>query len=80
MSICKLIDFSKFPDCSALNENGRCTRLNVFYCQGEKCSFKRTSEEDKDSIKYAYQRISRLDSHAQSHIAKKYFRGTMPWK
>lgn len=73
-------DLSRFPDCSALSDDWKCTRLTVSNCQGQKCSFKRTSEEDLESIQRAYQRLSNLDSSTQSYIAKKYYGGSMPWK
>lgn len=76
----KIQDLSGFPDCIALSEYGKCNRLNVFSCQGKTCSFKRTAKEDFDSIKCAYQRLSRLDSLTQIHIANKYYSGSMPWK
>ena len=80
MSINRLTNLSKFPDCSALSEMGKCTRLTVFNCQGEKCSFRQTSEEEYASIQYVYNRLSSLDSSIQGHIAKKYYGGSMPWK
>lgn len=80
MSIYKLPDLSKFPDCCALTERGRCTRLELYICQGNECTFKRTSREDSDSLEHVYQRISSLDISMQMHIAKKYYGGTMPWK
>ncbi|MBM7869113.1 hypothetical protein JOC70_000582 [Clostridium pascui] len=53
MSRHRLLDLSKFQDCSGLSENGKCTRITVSDCQGEKCSFKRTLKEDLDSIQWA---------------------------
>jgi hypothetical protein len=46
MSRNKIQDFSGFPDGISLSGYGKCNRLNVFSCQGKKCSFKRTSKED----------------------------------
>lgn len=79
MSRFRLPSLSRFLDCSALSEKGKCTRLTVLNCQGEKCSFKRTWEGDFDSIQCAHRRLSSLDSSTQSHIAKKYYGGSMPW-
>lgn len=79
MSRHRLLDLSKFPDCSGLSENGKCTRIMVSNCQGEKCSFKRTLKEDLDSIQWVNQRLSNLDSSTQKHIAEKYYGGSMPW-
>lgn len=76
----KMLDLGGLPDCIALSDYGRCNRLNVFYCQGDKCPFKRSQKEDIDSIKYSYQRLSTLDSLTQNYIAEKYFNGSMPWK
>lgn len=72
-------DRVRVPDCSALSENKKCTWLTVYNCQGEECTFKRTCKEDIDSIQCAHQRLSSLDSSTQSHIAKKYYGGSMPW-
>src|SRR5690242_9613500 len=79
MSIYRLPYFSKLPDCSALSETGKCTRLTVFKCRGEVCTFKRTHKEEFDSLRCAYQRLANLDSSIQSNIAKKYYDGYMPW-
>lgn len=75
----KVLDLSVFPDCSGLSDNGRCIRLNVTRCQGEKCSFKRTHEDEDYSIKRSYQRLLSLDKSQQAYIAHKYFDGCMPW-
>jgi Tfp pilus assembly PilM family ATPase len=80
MSIYKLPDLSKFPDCCALTEKGRCTRLALYICQGNECTFKQTRKEGGDSLQHVYQRISSLDISKQMHIAQKYYGGTMPWK
>ena len=66
-------------DCSALSENRRCTWLTVYNCLGEECTFKRTLKESFDSIECAHQRLSSLNTSTQSHIAKKYYGGSMPW-
>lgn len=58
MSKHRFQDLSLFPDCIALLLNGRCTRLNVSNCQGKACPFKRTREEDNNSIQYSCQRLS----------------------
>jgi hypothetical protein len=79
MSIYKLADLSRFPDCSGLSENGKCTRLAFYSCQGEVCTFKRSLEEDIDSLQYAYKLLSSLDIPMQEQIAKKYYGGSMPW-
>jgi hypothetical protein len=79
MSRYRLTDFSRFPDCSGLSDRGKCTWLMISNCQGEACTFKRTCEEDFDSIQYAYQRLSSLSSSTQRHIAEKYYGGSMPW-
>lgn len=66
-------------DCSSLSENSKCTWLTVYNCQGEECTFKRTCKEYNDSFQFAHQRLATLDSSTQSHIAKKYYGGSMPW-
>ncbi|MCT8977224.1 hypothetical protein N4T77_11480 [Clostridium sp. CX1] len=79
MSICRVRDVVKHPDCIALSKVGRCTRLNIGKCKGEECTFKRTHKEEFNSIQHAYQRLANLDRSIQSHIAKKYYGGYMPW-
>lgn len=79
MAIAKVPNLSKFPDCSALSERGRCARLTLNYCQGKFCTFKQSSKEELDSIQSAYQRISSLDISIQTYISEKYYKGTMPW-
>lgn len=79
MSKNKFPSLSGFPDCMGLSINGRCSRLTVTHCLGEKCTFKQTRQEDFESIQGARQRISSLNWSTQSHIAKKYYRGNMPW-
>jgi hypothetical protein len=79
MSIVRPIDLCKLPDCNGLSENGRCTRLTVYYCLGEVCTFKQTHNEQIDSLQCAYQRLASLDSSIQNHIAKRYYGGNMPW-
>jgi hypothetical protein len=79
MSRYRISDLSMFPDCCALSEHGRCTRLNLYYCQGEGCTFKRTHSEDSNSLQYAHHRLLSLDFSLQMKIAKKYYGGSMPW-
>lgn len=79
MSICSPLDLSRYPDCSALSERGRCNRLTLSICQGKKCNFRRTEKEDIDSFQYAYQRLLSLDISMQIQIAEKYYGGSMPW-
>ncbi|ADL52915.1 hypothetical protein [Clostridium cellulovorans] len=74
-----LLELTNLPECSGLSEHGRCTRLNVFYCQGEGCTFKSTKEEERASISSAYQRLLSLDVSKQKQIARKYYGGIMPW-
>lgn len=69
----------KFPNCCALTEKGRCTRLTFYYCQGEKCTFKKSLNQELSSIQYSYQRLSNLDIAKQIYISKKYYHGFMPW-
>lgn len=73
-------DLSEFPDCIALTERGKCTRLRVSDCVGHKCTFKCSREEDYDSKKYANQRLLSLDGSTQRRIARKYYGGSMPWR
>jgi hypothetical protein len=43
------------------------------------CTFKRSREEDIDSLQYAYKLLSSLEMPMQKQIAKKYYGGSMPW-
>jgi hypothetical protein len=80
MAIYALPNLIRHPDCCALSERGKCTRLTLNNCLGESCTFKRNRKEDLDSLQCAHQRLSNLDISAQTHIANKYFGGSMPWK
>lgn len=80
MSRYRIKDLSKFPDCCALLVSGRCNSLNLYSCQGHKCTFKRTSKQELDSLRCVYKRLSSLDSSIQKQIAKKYYGNLMPWK
>lgn len=80
MAIHRLPSLDRFPDCSALSLKGGCTRLTLFVCQGKGCTFKRTIEEDINSLKYAHKCLAKLDISKQIEIAKKYYGGSMPWK
>lgn len=75
----KFPDLTGFPDCMALSDNGKCSRLTVSTCLGQVCTIKQTHKEYMDSVQFANHRLSRLDSSIQKHIADKYYRGNMPW-
>ncbi|HBN85964.1 MAG TPA: hypothetical protein DDZ89_19225 [Clostridiales bacterium] len=75
-----LPDLLSMPDCSSLSDNGKCKRLNVTKCRGEKCPFKKSNEEENVSRERSFLRIMSLDKSKQIHIAKKYFSGNMPWE
>jgi hypothetical protein len=79
MSISKVPSLHDFMDCSALSEKGRCARLTLRICQGEGCNFRQSKEEDNESLKNAYKRLSSLSSSMQVYIAKRYYGGLMPW-
>ncbi len=72
-------DLRSFPDCISLTDTARCTRLNVTYCQGKTCPFRKTLEEADKSKEDSNMRIRKLDTTKQMHIANKYFEGSMPW-
>jgi len=72
-------DIMIFPNCSALTTRGRCTRLTLSICQGEGCTFRRSCEEDINSLENAYKRLAALDLPLQLRIAKRYYGGQMPW-
>lgn len=68
------------PDCVALTDLKKCRRLTSLVCDKEICPFKQSPDEEAQSIQNAYTRISSLDTSTQNHIAKKYYKGKMPWK
>ncbi|EQB87231.1 hypothetical protein J2Z44_003525 [Clostridium punense] len=80
MSRYTMPDLSKFPNCCALSERGKCTRLKLFKCEGEQCPFRRSKKEDEDSLLKAYKRLLALDKSVQMYIAHKYYDSAMPWK
>lgn len=66
----------KLPDCGGLLENGKCRWLNVPSCIGQNCRYcqKEISQER------TFERLRSLDKKTQLHIAKKYYRGELPWQ
>lgn len=80
MSRYRISDLSRLPDCCARSERGRCTRLTAYNCHGVEFAFKRTNEEDSESLQYAYELLSSLDISTQIYIAKKNYDSFMPWK
>lgn len=68
------------PDCVALSDLRKCKRLTSLVCDKKTCPFKQSNHEETTSIQTAYERISSLDNSTQSRIAKKYYKGSMPWK
>lgn len=68
------------PDCVALSDLKKCSRLTSLECDKNNCPFMQNIDEETTSIKNAYERISNLDDNTQSHISKKYYNGNMPWK
>lgn len=68
------------PDCVALSDLKKCSRLTTLECDKKMCPFKQDIDEETASIQHAYERISNLDDTAQRRIAKKYYKGNMPWK
>lgn len=68
------------PDCVALSDLKKCSRLTTLVCDKKKCPFKQSNDEETISIQNVYDRISNLDNSTQSRIAKKYYKGAMPWR
>lgn len=68
------------PDCVALSDLKKCSRLTTLECDKSMCPFKQSTDEKNASIQSAYDRISNLDDNTQTRISKKYFKGNMPWK
>ena len=68
------------PDCIHLLEYGRCDILSVSSCRGEKCSFNQSVSSAHSSYENWKQHINSLDMKTQKEIARKYYRGAMPWR
>lgn len=68
------------PDCSALNEKGGCTLLNIKRCKGYSCRFVHSTEDEKRAALSWSRRLSSLSTEEQQKISKKYYNGSMPWK
>lgn len=58
----------------------KCKRLVVDICLGDKCTFKQTSEQQEQSQRSVFKRLSSLDGQLQLYIADKYYNGSMPWQ
>ena len=69
-----------FPDCVYLSEHCRCSILCVDGCAGEKCSFRQSGREKKQSRDKWYQELNTLSEEEQRKIARSYYGGRMPWK
>ncbi len=72
-----LIDIS---NCIGLLKNGKCSRFNIFQCQGDCCPFKLTKEDVDKSKRYIKERLSQLDEETQDKIANKYYGGKRFWR
>ncbi|MDD4164104.1 MAG: hypothetical protein PHD46_05065 [Eubacteriales bacterium] len=81
MKIVKIDDnLLHLPDCLYLTERGKCEKLSIEDCQGEKCSFFQTPTENALQKQRWAEQLSSLDDCLQKKIAKKYYAGSMPWK
>ena len=67
-------------DCINKVRKSKCKKLIVDICLGEKCSFKQTKTQEKESRKLAFDRLAKLDGAQQLYIADKYYGGDMPWQ
>lgn len=68
------------PDCVFLQENGRCSRLTLDLCAGERCSFLIPPERSDEGRGRWARRLCALSEQQQDKIAKKYYGGKRPWK
>lgn len=57
----------------------KCKKLIVDICLGDKCSFRQTENQEKESRKVVFKRLATLDRDLQLYIADKYYGGDMPW-
>lgn len=67
------------PNCAGLSETGKCFWLNISSCQGYTCPFKKTREDQSDSIHQVKNRLSELGEEVQVKISMKYYGGKRPW-
>ena len=68
------------PNCIGLMENGSCSVLNIWQCQGDKCSFKVTKEDADVNDLLVKKRLLQLDEETQEKIARKYYGGKRLWQ
>jgi len=57
--------------------NGRCKVLTVKKCEGEQCSFLKTSAQVEEDKKHVFRRIKSLDEASRRHIMDLYYGGKM---
>nr|WP_122013449.1 hypothetical protein [Maliibacterium massiliense] len=68
------------PNCAFLTCQGTCSKLDVSACIGDACAFIQ-SEGDISRARAQWKaRMQALDTQQQCAIAKKYYRGQMPWQ
>lgn len=65
-------------DCFAY-KNKRCKALDKMLCADGNCSFYKTANEEKTSLKKTYERIASLDKATQKYISNTYYKGRFPW-
>ncbi len=64
--------------CYAFLGQKQCRILSVKNCPG--CSFFKTIEQKKESLKKAFTRLASLDKVHQDYIADKYYNRKMLWQ
>lgn len=70
----------ELPNCAGLSDTGKCFWLNIASCQGNECPFKKTREDQSNSIHQVKNRLSELEEFEQEKIAKKYYGGNRSWE
>lgn len=66
--------------CINKTKGNRCSKLIVKSCPGDKCTFMKTAQQQKESCKYSHERLGTLNRETQLYISDKYYGGAMPWK
>ncbi|MBC2724814.1 MAG: hypothetical protein HGJ97_19535 [Desulfosporosinus sp.] len=66
--------------CFASTAGNRCRILTVKKCLGSTCSFYKTEEQQKVSLRKAHERLRHLGKKKQVDIATKYSRGKKYWE
>lgn len=57
--------------------NGRCRALTVKKCEGSRCNFYKSKDQQLNDKERARQRVLSLNKNTKRHIIDKYYKGKM---